>query len=796
MRDPRWPLGAVALAAIIAAMVMTDIELAWRLGVLVIGVACASVAWRHNQLRTVFAIVMVVTTVRLTLFGTGQAPLTIRDSTWWQAGSDLIAGPALISVLLLAIKARRGRLDIRDALNGVMVTLTAGLAAWILIANPAWVDGVAPSLAVATALYLPIAFLLFTFALDLFLEGLTSNRAMWLAMGSATGNLAATFVRSFGRHTDADATALRIVAALFVVSFLLACFAIIHPDAPAAFRRVETDHHTASREVFRIAPLSVSLLTLACVQSLVDATSDADRAVRAIAACAIAFTTLTRLIVAFQITNGVQDRLLHRLHHDDLTALLSRSRFNALVDDELEATWRSESHVALIQVNIDRFKNLNDTLGHDGADRVLVQVADRLRDVADRWGGVVTRTGGDEFVILGGTVAAGDDACERAAAVAAALAAPVRASDTTVFVTASIGVAIAPRSQTVSADELMRRAHIATHRAKFEGRNRIVLFDESMIAAVEHRMEIESALHRAIDNNELRLYHQPVVDIVTGRLAGFEALIRWQRADGTVLAPAQFVPIAEETGLIVELGEWALVEALTDLRRWLDDGVIDGVVDGRADSPVTMSVNVSPLQLATPGFVDTVRSALRRSQVPAHLLWLELTESTMLDSPELAATTLSAIRSMGVRIALDDFGTGYSSLSLLQQFPIDRIKIDRAFVQGIAERTSDRSLVRTIVAMAQAMELDLVAEGVETVEQLQHLRNLGCALAQGYLISRPVPADGIRSTIGALGTLGSLPLFAPPEASLAVSRARRSIDTITVTPALRPLGASATHVLH
>jgi EAL domain-containing protein (putative c-di-GMP-specific phosphodiesterase class I) len=295
-------------------------------------------------------------------------------------------------------------------------------------------------------------------------------------------------------------------------------------------------------------------------------------------------------------------------------------------------------------------------------------------------------------------------------------------------------------------------------------------------------MDVEHALHGAIGRQEMRLYHQPIVDLETGHLSGFEALIRWQR-EGTIVPPADFIPIAEETGIISEIGAWALREALCELQRWIDDGV---VAPG-----TTTSVNVSPRQILDPDFANVVRDALDQSGVPPHLLWLEMTESMMLDEPDLAENTLRRIRAMGVRLALDDFGTGYSSLSLLQRFPIQRIKIDRAFVQGIADRSNDRSLVRTIIAMGQSMGLDLVAEGVETVHQLQGLRDLGCDKAQGYLISRPVPAEAMRSTMVALDELTSLALFANDHGQRATSAPERWLEPVGVgymsDPLLRPL---------
>jgi EAL domain-containing protein (putative c-di-GMP-specific phosphodiesterase class I) len=289
------------------------------------------------------------------------------------------------------------------------------------------------------------------------------------------------------------------------------------------------------------------------------------------------------------------------------------------------------------------------------------------------------------------------------------------------------------------------------YRAKDAGRNCLALYHDSMQKRLAQRMEIETALHSALDQRELRLYHQPIVDTATGHVSGFEALMRWQRSDGTLMSPAEFIPVAEETGIIRSIGAWALLEALTQLRSWIDDGVVS--------ETTTVSVNVSAHQLADPSFCDVVEEALRRSDLPNHLLWLEVTETMMIDNPELAKDTLTRLSATGVGVALDDFGTGYSSLSLLQQFPIQRVKIDRAFVDGVASNKNDRSLVRTIIAMGSSLNLDVVAEGVETVEQLKMLRKLGCAKAQGYLISHPVPAEAMRSTVAALESLSQWEAF-------------------------------------
>jgi diguanylate cyclase len=788
--DARWLPAALVLAVAVAAAVIAGFDVAWRVAVVLIGLTCTALAWRRNQLPGVFAVAFVVTTLRLSLVSTGDLAFTIRDATWLQAGTDLVAGPMLIVVLLLALRARRGRLGLRELLDGVMVAVAAGIPAWILLANPVWVDGSSVLLAVGAAAYVPVAFMLLTFTLELFLDGLLRNRAMWLALGSVTGNLIATVVRSL-EHSDAIAApALRGVAGLFIASFLMLCYAIVHPQAPAVLHRFDDLQPHPYRELVRLAPLSFSLLAAVMLTALVDSTSTTDRVVRACAAGLLAGIILVRLYVAFEHTARAQHHLERRLNHDELTDLVTRSRFLAHVTAVLETHWRSELHPTLIQINIDRFKNINDTLGHDAANRLLVRLAERLTEVADCFGGVVARAGGDEFIVLDSTTHTEDDAMTRAATIATALSRPVQVGETAMFVTASIGVAVAPRNRTIGAEELMRRADIATHRAKADGRNRIIVFDDSMHADLTQRMAVENALHGAIGRHEMRLYHQPIVDIGTGHLTGFEALIRWRRADGTVVSPGQFIPIAEETGIINELGAWALLEALTDLRRWIDDGLVPPIT--------TMSVNVSPRQIAAPDFAAVVRDALDRSDVPPHLLWIEMTESMMLDEPMLAQTTLTEIRAMGVRLALDDFGTGYSSLSLLQQFPIQRIKIDRAFVQGIADRSNDRSLVRTIIAMAQSMGLDLVAEGVETVHQLRALRELGCDKAQGFLISHPVPTEAMRSTMSALNELASLTLFSAAD-RLTTSRDHERayggpVSYVGTVPS-RPLGGVATQLM-
>jgi EAL domain-containing protein (putative c-di-GMP-specific phosphodiesterase class I) len=267
-----------------------------------------------------------------------------------------------------------------------------------------------------------------------------------------------------------------------------------------------------------------------------------------------------------------------------------------------------------------------------------------------------------------------------------------------------------------------------------------------MLERVTQRLAIETSLYRALERRELRLVHQPIIDIDLGDVVGFEALMRWTREDGSIVSPAEFIPIAEETGTIVPIGAWALLEALTHLRGWINEGI--------CSRDATMSVNVSPRQLHDPNFVPVVHEALMRSQIAPDQLWLEVTEGVMIAQPDQALDTLSRLCEFGVRVAIDDFGTGYSSLSLLQKFPIQRLKIDKSFIHGVADDLGARSLVRTIIAMGDSLGLDMVAEGVETAVQLQALVELRCSKAQGYLISHPVAPSMMATTIASLEQFG------------------------------------------
>jgi diguanylate cyclase (GGDEF)-like protein len=538
-----------------------------------------------------------------------------------------------------------------------------------------------------------------------------------------------------------------IALGLRVVAFALAAAGFLHPSVgslPAGGRG------GAARAPFsRIALMTGSLIAPLIVLAVVGPSTGGHRAVRLLAAIFLATLVLARVVATVRTARVTQAELLRTAQSDPLTGLPNRTLLLARIDACLRESWHGEQRPTLYFVDLDRFKNINDSLGHAAGDQVLRTVAERLVLAAPPTA-MVARLSGDEYVVLD-PASADDSSVSIADRLLDVFREPLPLSQGDVFVTASLGIATISANTRTSAEDLLRHADTAMYRAKDAGRNCVAFYDESMHERVAHRLAVETALYRALDRRELRMFHQPILDIETGDVVGFEALMRWQTADGTIVSPAEFIPIAEDTGMIIPIGSWALLEALTQLRRWIDDGV--------CSPSATMSVNVSPRQLADPAFPSIVHEALVRSGVEPRSVWLEITESVMISEPELALATLQKMRALGVLIALDDFGTGYSSLSLLQKFPLQRIKIDRAFVQGVADSASDRSLVRTIVAMGASLGLDLVAEGVESVHQMQVLRDLGCHKAQGYLISHPVPADAMRSTVAALERLSRTPLL-------------------------------------
>jgi diguanylate cyclase (GGDEF)-like protein/PAS domain S-box-containing protein len=427
------------------------------------------------------------------------------------------------------------------------------------------------------------------------------------------------------------------------------------------------------------------------------------------------------------------DDLRHRALHDPLTGLPNRVLFLDRLQQATERLRRrSPALTAILTLDLDRFKLINDSLSHRIGDELLAAVAPRLKQ-AVRSSDTVARFGGDEFGILLEDIGGEREAIEMAERIAAVFTRPFVIGGAEHFVTTSIGIALAQGGE--PADDLLRDADAAMHRAKERGRSRWELFDETLRGRAMSRLRVENDLRRALERRELTLDYQPLVSMGDGRLVGVEALVRWDHPDRGRIPPADFIPVAEENGLIEPIGRWVLAQACIQAAQWYK---------ARPDAaPVAMSVNLSAAQLANPGLPEHVGAALRMSGLEPSLLSLELTESVLAGDMQELAETLRSLKALGVRLVLDDFGTGYSSLSYLTRLPLDVLKVDRSFVGGLGVEPRDTAITEAIVAMSQALSMRVVGEGVETKLQLAELTRLGCDLAQGYYFSRPVPAAEI-----------------------------------------------------
>ncbi len=424
-----------------------------------------------------------------------------------------------------------------------------------------------------------------------------------------------------------------------------------------------------------------------------------------------------------------EEQLLHDAFHDALTGLPNRALFMDHVKMAIQRSRRNGDRLfAALFFDLDRFKVINDSLGHMVGDQLLVGVARRL-EACLRPGDTVARLGGDEFVILLEELAGDDDAIEVARRVQETVTQPFNIGGHEVFTTASIGIAPSATGYE-RAEDLLRDADTAMYRAKLLGKNRHVVFDKAMHDRAVELLQMETDLRRAVERGEFFLQYQPIVSLATGRVSSYEALVRWQHPERGLIPPAGFIPVAEETGLIVPLGLWVLQEACRQMSRWQNEQSVG--------HEVTISVNLSGKQFSQADLMGQVSGVLRQTGLAPSSLKLEITESMVMENIETAIDTLGQLRSLGVGLAIDDFGTGYSSLSYLHRFPIDTLKIDRSFVTRMTENSENAEIVRTIVTLARSLEMCVVAEGIEQMEQLAQLRALDCDYGQGYLFSRPV----------------------------------------------------------
>ncbi len=417
------------------------------------------------------------------------------------------------------------------------------------------------------------------------------------------------------------------------------------------------------------------------------------------------------------------DRIAHLAHYDALTGLPNRVHFREQLEQALQWVHRG-GRLATLYLDLDQFKSVNDTLGHPVGDELLKLVATRLRTCL-RETDIVARLGGDEFAVIQTAIAGPADVIDLVTRIQKAIREPYEAGGHQLLADASIGIAIAP-DDGADPDQLLKNADLAMYRAKADGRGTYRFYEPGMDARVKARLALESDLREAILSNGFELHYQPVVNLGNNRIAGCEALLRWRHPERGLVSPTEFIPIAEETGLITTLGEWVLRSACTEAANWPDD--------------IKVAVNVSPVQFKSGGLVQTIIGTLAASRLPARRLELEITEAVLIRDDEEALVILHQLRKLGVGIALDDFGTGYSSLSYLQRFPFDKIKIDRSFIKDVADANGSRSIVQAVVSIAAARNMTTTAEGVETPVQMEWLRALGCTEMQGYLFSPAISA--------------------------------------------------------
>ena len=719
---------AYGAAMALALIVLRATELA-TIPITLVGLSTAAAVFvgrrRHRPAVTFPWTLFAVASVAF-IVGAGLRQALVGEPVAPLADVFTLSGYACLLVAFVALlrNRRSNGSGPHELVDGVIVCVAAASAVLVFLALPVVEAEGWSTFTVLLGAY-PLIDVAVVFVTVL-LSWTSANRALsfWLLAVTMTamliGDIGYAYIGTHGHVVGSPLLDLP-----FVLAF--GCFgaAALHPSMNAL-----SDIQPRAVQSWSFARLAVlaPVMLVPSVVVIVSRTPTADW-VCGVASAMIALLLLVRAVGAVGEHTVSQQGLRYQATHDALTGLANRARLVDRVEAFIARSERDGGRVDLLFLDLDSFKLINDTWGHQTGDQVLRTAADRLRYVADA-SDIVARIGGDEFVVARFVAPDQSRTGELLAAdILDSFRVPLSETETALVATVSIGLVRSTHPAT--AEGLLRDADTAMYRAKGSGRNRCATFDSTMHDAVRRRVETELALRYAMDRREFLLYYQPIVNLETRDVVGVEALIRWAHPGMGMVSPLDFIPVAEETGLIVEIGEWVVSEALRQLNRWR--------LEGRED--LWVSVNVSARQLRDARLVDHVESELRRYGVPPHKLVVEITETAMMADERTSAALLNRLREMGVPLAVDDFGTGYSSLGHLRRFPVSKVKIDRAFVSGVDTDNDDAEIVRAVVAMSLAMGLEVVAEGIETEGQRALLLQTGVHLGQGWLFGRAEPPD-------------------------------------------------------